>query len=214
MNNAITITRDGKNYGPYSKEELHELIASRNVSPDDLAWKEGMSDWRPLRVVMEGLSHLPKSPQPPPAPADPIQPATKRGVSPMVMATILISVGIVILLFHQAVSDANPGPPTGTDHYYTAIATIREHLKAPSTAKFSSVSEDKAYCEEVAGTVWEAGGWVDSQNGFGAMLRSRWVLVWDIASRKILFLKVDGKPLIGDYHQVILDAKNATTEKK
>lgn len=34
------------------------MISSRNVSPDDLAWKEGMSDWEPLRNVMTGLNSL------------------------------------------------------------------------------------------------------------------------------------------------------------
>jgi hypothetical protein len=64
MENGITISRDGINYGPYSEEEIHRLIASQNISPDDLSWRTGMSDWRPLRAVMEGLSHLPKEAPP------------------------------------------------------------------------------------------------------------------------------------------------------
>lgn len=63
MENGITISREGKNYGPYTESQLLELIASAHASPDDHAWREGMADWQPLRVVMPSCAAVP-----PPAP--------------------------------------------------------------------------------------------------------------------------------------------------
>jgi hypothetical protein len=204
MENGITLSRDGKNYGPYSESQIHELIASGNACPEDHAWKEGMTEWQPLQAVMPSCV-----PIPPPPPAFPLQ-AKKQGISGMAWAAIMISAFIVIVMLASAFNDGN-NAPTAADRYYTATATIRKSLKAPSTAKFSRPDDDKAYYQKVAGNVWEAGGWVDSQNAFGAMIRSDWNLVWNDATRKILYVSMGGKTLVGDYKKVIEEAK--TTQK-
>lgn len=48
----ITITRDGQNYGPYEIAQIQEMLASSELQPNDLAWKEGMSDWKPLSELL------------------------------------------------------------------------------------------------------------------------------------------------------------------
>src|SRR5690625_4658746 len=44
-----------KNYGqrgPFSEEEVYELLENNEFSWDDLAWREGMQGWDPLRTVL------------------------------------------------------------------------------------------------------------------------------------------------------------------
>ena len=49
---------------------------------------------------------------------------------------------------------------------------ITEGLKSPSTAKFSSYSRTNVW--HLQGKTYKVEGYVDSQNGFGAMIRSRY----------------------------------------
>lgn len=61
--------------------------------------------------------------------------------------------------------------------YYTARGVIEKSLKAPSTAKWSSlVLDDGTGVAELDGKPghYIAEGHVDSQNSFGSMLRARW----------------------------------------
>jgi hypothetical protein len=41
---------DGKPKGPYS---FYELRANQRITPDTLGWREGLSEWRPLREIPE-----------------------------------------------------------------------------------------------------------------------------------------------------------------
>lgn len=65
----FTIARDGQQYGPYREEEVRNLLAQGRLSPSDLAWTEGMPDWRTLSQVL--LEQAPVAstrlrPEPPP----------------------------------------------------------------------------------------------------------------------------------------------------
>ncbi len=39
------ITRQGKQYGPFTEEKLRELAAAKRLSPVDLIWRQGMAQW-------------------------------------------------------------------------------------------------------------------------------------------------------------------------
>lgn len=39
--------------GPVTDEQIKALIASGNLSADDLAWCEGMAEWKPIREITE-----------------------------------------------------------------------------------------------------------------------------------------------------------------
>lgn len=54
------IILNGKQEGPYSFEELREI---KEITPDTLAWKEGMENWLPIRDIPE-LKKLFEEPQP------------------------------------------------------------------------------------------------------------------------------------------------------
>jgi len=66
---------------------------------------------------------------------------------------------------------------------YTDISALRfsedfvkKQLKSPSTAEFISITElmDGVPATKLNDTTFEINSWVDSQNGFGAMIRSRY----------------------------------------
>lgn len=44
----IHIGRDGERFGPYDERRTEEMIRAGDLRPDDLAWRVGMADWRPL----------------------------------------------------------------------------------------------------------------------------------------------------------------------
>lgn len=47
----IWIGRDGERHGPYKEDDVREWLRSGKVSPEDLAWYEGLADWQPLSVL-------------------------------------------------------------------------------------------------------------------------------------------------------------------
>jgi len=46
------IARDGKQYGPYSLEQLRQLAKNGKLANGDLAWREGMTAWAPVEHVL------------------------------------------------------------------------------------------------------------------------------------------------------------------
>jgi predicted nucleic acid-binding Zn ribbon protein len=57
----ITVTKNGENLGPYSLDQLAVYIAEGHFGIDDLAWREGMTDWQPISKFLnvEFISELP-----------------------------------------------------------------------------------------------------------------------------------------------------------
>lgn len=58
-------SKNGTQLGPVAQGELIAKLASGEVSPNDLVWKDGMADWIPA----SGAPELAVSSQPPSAPA-------------------------------------------------------------------------------------------------------------------------------------------------
>ena len=70
------LSRQGNRYGPYSWEQMGEFAAAGQVTPQDLVWSEGMSNWTKAADI-EGLfaSSPPPGSAPPPPPPPPPPPA-------------------------------------------------------------------------------------------------------------------------------------------
>lgn len=56
------ITKDGKQSGPYSIDEIRELIASGELTEDDLCWAQGMTEWEPIRRMLSPGTNMPPPP--------------------------------------------------------------------------------------------------------------------------------------------------------
>lgn len=82
---------------------------------------------------------------------------------------VFLGLAVLVVVMSMIASAANGGSSSyDGNNKYEAIsqceARIEELLKAPSTAKFSS--------DATGGGTWIVTGTVDSENGFGAMLRA------------------------------------------
>lgn len=53
---------------------------------------------------------------------------------------------------------------------------VKRQLKAPSTAEFPWITDDQVSISTKPDCVFRVVGWVDAQNGFGAQIRSRYVV--------------------------------------
>ena len=47
----VWIGRDGERHGPYSESDVRDWLRTGKVSPDDLGWYQGMTDWKPLSAL-------------------------------------------------------------------------------------------------------------------------------------------------------------------
>lgn len=69
---------------------------------------------------------------------------------------------------------------TKYDVIVIAKKTVKEQLKAPSTAKFCKSTD---YDVSRSGTVWTVSGFVDAENSFGVSLRSNFSVTINFSSR-------------------------------
>ncbi len=58
------IGRNGEQLGPYSEAQIREQLSAGAIGPDDLAWHEGLADWKPVRELF-GVEAPPPVPPPP-----------------------------------------------------------------------------------------------------------------------------------------------------
>lgn len=82
-----------------------------------------------------------------------------------------------------------------TDSIVFAESIIKKILKAPSTANFVDVRAFELLSEK---DVWSVSGYVDSQNSFGAMIRSQWEVQLDWSDGKggtVKSIFFDGKKI-------------------
>ena len=70
--------KNGQQHGPVSMDVIRQLIAGGQLLGQDLAWREGMSEWQPVHSIPELTSHLPTQAPPiqAPPPATPVPPPT------------------------------------------------------------------------------------------------------------------------------------------
>lgn len=74
----IWIGRDGERHGPYKEDDVRRWLRSGQVSPQDLAWYEGLADWQPLSALFPDMTAAPPpaAANPYAAPASPLLPQT------------------------------------------------------------------------------------------------------------------------------------------
>ncbi|TBR36027.1 MULTISPECIES: RDD family protein [Dyella] len=65
----VWIGRDGERHGPYQESDVRQWLRSGEVSPADLGWYDGMSDWKPLSSLYpQDLPDAAPAFTPPPVP--------------------------------------------------------------------------------------------------------------------------------------------------
>lgn len=100
---GILIARNNQQFGPYGEEKLPQLVANKEVAASDLAWREGMPEWKPLKELFPGLFVAPPPPpggsaagkMPPPPPnfegqkAPPPAASNKTSSAPLMAAAAI-----------------------------------------------------------------------------------------------------------------------------
>lgn len=81
--------------------------------------------------------------------------------------------------------DSSSVEPSKFLAYNYAEDFIEQRLKSPSTAEFPGVSEKDSHITDLGGGEYQINSWVDSQNSFGAMIRSKWSCKIIIADGKV-----------------------------
>ena len=77
----ISINRDGENHGPYSLEEVRNLLANGALTENDLALQDGATEWVPLKNIPDVLEGdtPPVLSDTPPVLSDTLSPQEKSG---------------------------------------------------------------------------------------------------------------------------------------
>ncbi|MGF6694756.1 hypothetical protein M2318_004845 [Metapseudomonas resinovorans] len=65
---------------------------------------------------------------------------------------------------------------TKSNAYDAAKRIVANHLKSPSSAKFAREGVDQVSIDDLGGCRYRVAGHVDSQNAFGAMLRTNFYI--------------------------------------
>lgn len=85
--------------------------------------------------------------------------------------------GIVVLIIVIGQFSGNNNGTGDSDPilaYNYAKEFIKDGLKSPSTAEFPGTFEQKNHVTDLGNGQYQINSWVDSQNSFGAIIRSRW----------------------------------------
>lgn len=89
------------------------------------------------------------------------------------MLGLLVGLGVVPWIWFNAKPFGQSAPRDWDRHdaIVNAKQVVRERLKSPATAEFPRLDEWEV-TQGADGNTWFVNGWVDSQNGFGAVIRN------------------------------------------
>jgi len=93
MSDQYTIARGSEQFGPYTRAQIDEYLATGSLQPTDLAWTEGMADWTPLSQLVAASPAAPGPPAPgmaPPMAAAPAAGSNNKAVITWVVRGVLI----------------------------------------------------------------------------------------------------------------------------
>jgi len=117
-----------------------------------------------------------------------------KGIMLVLAPIIFLSWGYLVFFTDSSTpaSTTKPHAPDSIELYVQAQQFVRQGLKAPSTAEFPfdpiSVGTD-------GNGLYQVESYVDSQNSFGAMIRSHWMLNMRPVGDKWMLetMQIDGK---------------------
>lgn len=122
------------------------------------------------------------------------------GIGGSIMMIIVLTIAgfIVWQLFNASPSSESivverSSEPDKYQVYEDSKMIVSSYLKSPSTAEFSPV--DETTTGRKSENTYQALGYVDSQNGFGAMIRSNWGVEFTYVGSaiKVDTVIIDGK---------------------
>jgi hypothetical protein len=82
-----------------------------------------------------------------------------------------VAIGLLLVICALVSCCRDQGAPTSTEAYIMAQQFVEDRLRSPSTADFP---RQPTSIEEIAQGHFRVSAYVDSQNAFGATLRTEW----------------------------------------
>jgi type IV pilus assembly protein PilA len=122
--------------GPVSAEALAEAYRLGQVGRDSLVWREGLSEWLPLRQFLDelGLAGVaPAAPPMPPMAAPPAALPAKKGNGCLIAAVVIVGGGI-FLIFILAILAAIALPAYQDYITRSQLASVRIEGRAAESA--------------------------------------------------------------------------------
>ncbi len=150
MSQQVFIAVNGNQQGPYTLEQVAQMLAQGNLPPGTLCWHEGLTQWTPVEQVLPtgGV------PAPPPTVAPPVvQPVA---AAPAPAATGKVHMEIIRAEFYQmpkiVLENAEVVVEAGAMHYMRGAITLE--AEAPSVGGFlkSKLTGEKAVRPRYRGT--------------------------------------------------------------
>ena len=93
--------------------------------------------------------------------------------------TVVVGLCFILFLYilgsggsDDSSSDYEVSHPNKFLAYNYAEDAVEKNLKSPSTAEFPGATEKNSHIQYLGNGEYKINSWVDSQNGFGAMIRS------------------------------------------
>jgi hypothetical protein len=86
------VARDGEKAGPFEEAEVLRRIEEGVLRSNDLCWREGMVDWRPIATILNVATQKSSPPPIPPTPTQAVQQATPLFLHISVGRLILMSI--------------------------------------------------------------------------------------------------------------------------
>lgn len=112
------------------------------------------------------------------------QTRAQKRISCLIWAVIIIfgAAFIAVICFILFGDDSSSSSSTNKFMAYSyAEDFVEKQLKSPSTAKFPKVVEKDSHITELGNNRYKINSWVDSQNSFGATIRTRFscIIIFD-----------------------------------
>lgn len=136
ISSQLYVTRDGKEFGPYSLDDVQGYLETGFLKSSDLGWCDGMEDWKPLNTI-EGVT-APKQTQRPPPPR-PVMPKSELPHGPISSQGYGFAYSIVVLVLSVVdVAVGSAGDNTGVPWqvygigYWLIHYSERKSMKDPN----------------------------------------------------------------------------------
>jgi hypothetical protein len=171
------ISLNKETWGPYTEGQLDQHLRDKAFIPSNLANIAGTSDWHPISHYFPHLS-------PPSIQKKEPKPKPKQ----YSLFALVCCIGVAVLTYIAVSSFKSDGSQYESDDHNTtprlayryATEIIKGKMKAPSQTTFSNaISDSSAHYDQRSDGLYDVGGWVESPNSFGVMLRKDWRMVLD-----------------------------------
>jgi uncharacterized protein (AIM24 family) len=140
MSDAVYLTRDGAQHGPYTREQLRQMIASGETTADSLCWYEGLAEWTRLADAIPDLA--PAAPATPP----PVQASPTGRVQMEILRTEFYQMPKITLDNATVVIEA------GAMHYMRGTINIESKLPSVGGLLKSKLTGEKVVRPVYSGT--------------------------------------------------------------